>query len=77
MYEQFVRYHLVNFGDSNMIVSPSEFKDDYSIMVIDTHLHPMNTDRSRSDIQIVLDFVNPIATAQADVGSTALYGSGV
>ncbi|XP_054259554.1 uncharacterized protein LOC128984275 [Macrosteles quadrilineatus] len=71
LYEQLVRYRLVNFGDTNVFVSPSEFKNDYPLLVIDTHLHPMSTDRSRSDIQIELDFVNAIATAQADAGTTA------
>lgn len=71
LYEQFIRYRLVNFGDTNMILSPAEFKDHNSLMVIDTHLHPMNTDRSRSDIQIELDFNNGVASPVADTGTTA------
>jgi hypothetical protein len=71
IYEQFMRYRKVNFDDSSMIVDPSEFISHYPLCVVDTHLHPMNTDRSRSDIQIEFDFTNAIASPSADSGTTA------
>lgn len=71
LYEQFMRYRKVVFGDTMMIIDPSEFILHFPLLVVDTHLHPMNTDRSRSDIQIELDFVNPISSPIADSGTTA------
>ena len=71
LYDQYLRFRSVNFGDTDVLLSPEELKDKYPMLVIDTHLHPINTDRSRSDIQIELDFNTAIASPQADSGTTA------
>jgi len=71
LYEQYLRFRSVNFGDTDVILTPEELKEKYPLIVIDTHLHPITTDRSRSDIQIELDFNNPIASPQANTGTTA------
>lgn len=71
MFDQYTRFRLVNFGDEEPLVDPVEFKSKYPITVIDTHLHPENTDRSRSDIQVELDFTNAVASPTASSGTNA------
>lgn len=71
LYDQYVRFRMVNFGDSDVMLNPENFQSNFPIMVIDTHLHPQSTDRSRSDIQVELDFINPVAPPAANSGTTA------
>lgn len=71
LYDQYLRYRIVNFGDTDALLSPEDFVNIYPLMVIDTHLHPVNTDRSRSDIQVELDFVAAVASPQGNTGTTA------
>lgn len=71
LYDQLLRYRMEVFGDINTSLTPEQFIKNYPLMVIDTHLHPVNTDRSRSDIQLELDFTNPIASPQANSGTIA------
>lgn len=71
LYDQYLRFRLVRFGDSDVLLTPKEFIDKYPVMIMDTHLHPVNIDRSRSDVQIELEFTNAIASPQANEGTTA------
>lgn len=71
LYNQYTRFRMVNYGDTDVMLSPERFINTYPIMVIDTHLHPQTTDRSRSDIQVELDFTNAIASPVANTGTTA------
>lgn len=71
LYDQYTRFRMVTYGDTDAILTPESFITRYPIMVIDTHLHPQTTDRSRSDIQIELDFTNPIAPPGTNTGTTA------
>jgi hypothetical protein len=71
LYDQLLRYRMVNFGDTDTSLTPESFITNYPLMVIDTHLHPVNLDRSRSDIQVELDFTNTIAAPQTNSSTTA------
>lgn len=71
LYDMFLRFRLITFKDSSPITDPNNFITFTPILVIDTHLHPINTDRSRNDIQIDLDFNNAIASPTASTGTTA------
>lgn len=71
LYEQFLAFRSVNFKDNNVLLDTTTFIEKWPLFVIDTHLHPANTDRSRSDIMVELDFATPISSPQANSGTTA------
>lgn len=71
LYDQYLRYRNVNFGDVDMLLPPEEFINSYPLMVIDTHLQPTTTDRSRSDIQIELDFSSAVTAPKNNLGTSA------
>lgn len=71
LYDQYQTFRKINFGDNEVILDNVDFVTKWPLLVIDTHLHPPSTDRSRSDIQIELDFTNPIASPVANTGTTA------
>lgn len=71
LYEQYLAFRSVNFKDNNVLLDMTQFIEKWPLFVIDTHLHPANTDRSRSDILVELDFTSPIDSPQANSGTTA------
>lgn len=71
LYDQYQRFRKIMFNDNNTIIDPTNFINLYPLFVIDAHLHPINTDRSRSDIQVEMDFNQAIQSPQGDSGTTA------
>lgn len=72
LYDQYLSFRKLYFGDTDVYLNVSDFIKKYPLMVIDTHLHPVPTDRSsRNDIQVELDFANAVASPVADTGTTA------
>lgn len=71
LYDMYLNFRRVHFGDENVYMSDSTLIKDYPIIVVNTSRHPTIIDDSKNRIQIDLDFVNPIAAATDKSGTIA------
>lgn len=71
LYASYLAVRQVLYRDEDVYLNEVDFIKNYPLLVVDTHHHPFSTDIKRNNIQIELDFTNPVASPVANVGTTA------